>query len=117
MQWSNDKELFGQMRDVLYSAVIGDILDKMHYYHQFLPWRIQPLDKNMVVAGRAMTVLEADAFEDVSDSHNPVMNNPFGLMLEALDDIKEDEADVYPYADSGGGGSCGKCIPPRYQGN
>lgn len=37
MQWSNDKELFGQMRDVLYSAVIGDILDKMHYYHQFLP--------------------------------------------------------------------------------
>ncbi|MBS5605647.1 MAG: RraA family protein [Enterocloster asparagiformis] len=91
MQWSNDKELFGQMRDVLYSAVIGDILDKMHYYHQFLPWRIQPLDKNMVVAGRAMTVLEADAFEDVSDSHNPVMNKPFGLMLEALDDIKEDE--------------------------
>ena len=56
MQWSNDKELFGQMRDVLHSAVIGDILDKMHYYHQFLPWRIQPLDKNMVVAGRAMTV-------------------------------------------------------------
>ena len=91
MQWSNDKELFGQMRDVLYSAVIGDILDKMHYYHQFLPWRIQPLDKNMVVVGRAMTVLEADAFEDVSDSHNPVMNKPFGLMLEALDDIKEDE--------------------------
>lgn len=78
MQWSDDKELFGKMREVLYSAVIGDILDKMHYYHQFLPWRIQPLDKGMVVAGRAMTVLEADAFEDVSDSHNPVMNKPFG---------------------------------------
>lgn len=95
--------------------------------------RIQPLDKNMVVAGRAMTVLEADAFEDVSDSHNPVMNKPFGLMLEALDDIKEDEVYICTGASPdyalvgelmctrmqilGGGGSCGKWIPPRYQGN
>lgn len=91
MKWENDKELFQTMREVLYSAVIGDILDKMQEYHQFLPWKIQPLNPGMVVAGRAMPVLEADAFEELSNAHNPVMSRPFGLMLEAIDDIKEDE--------------------------
>lgn len=91
MTWSNDKEMFEMMRKDLYSAVIGDILDKMHYLHQFLPWRVQPIADHMVVAGRAMPVLEADAFEEVSDGQNPIMKKSFGLMLEALDDLKEDE--------------------------
>lgn len=91
LTWKNDEELFALMRKELYSAVIGDILDKMHYYHQFLPWRIQPVREHMVVAGRAMTVLEADAFEELSAGQNPIMQKPFGLMLEALDDIKKDE--------------------------
>lgn len=89
--WNNDKELFHLMRNKLYSAVLGDILDKMHYFHQFLPQRIQPIGLDMVVAGRAMPVLEADAFEELSDGRNPIMKKPFGLMLEALDDLKEDE--------------------------
>lgn len=89
--WNDDRELFAIMRAALYSAVIGDILDKMHRYHQFLPARVQPIREHMVVAGRAMTVLEADAFEELSDGHNPIMKQNFGLMLEALDDLKEDE--------------------------
>lgn len=89
--WKNDDELFEIMRRELYSAVLGDILDKMHYFHQFLPQRIQPIDKNMVLAGRAMTVLEADAFEELSNGQNPIMRKPFGLMLEALDDLKKNE--------------------------
>lgn len=89
--WSDDNELFELMKRELYSAVLGDILDKMGYLHQFLPWRIQPLSDDMVVAGRAMPVLEADAFEELSDGKNPVMKKPFGLMLEALDDLKENE--------------------------
>lgn len=91
IQWNNDDELFEIMRRELYSAVIGDILDKMHYYHQFLPYKIQPIDRDMVVAGRAMTVLEADAFEELSNGQNPIMKKPFGLMLEALDDLKKNE--------------------------
>lgn len=91
LTWKNDNELFEIMRKELYSAVLGDILDKMHCFHQFLPWKIQPLEDNMVIAGRAMTVLEADAFEELSDGHNPIMKKPFGLMLEALDDLKENE--------------------------
>lgn len=89
--WKDDNELFAMMKKELYSAVIGDILDKMNYRHQFLPQRIQPMREEMVVAGRAMPVLEADAFEELSDGQNPVMKKNFGLMLEALDDLKENE--------------------------
>lgn len=89
--WKNDKELFEMMKKELYSAVLGDILDKMHYLHQFLPQHIQPIRMDMVVAGRAMPVLEADAFEELSNGQNPIMRKPFGLMLEALDDLKENE--------------------------
>lgn len=89
--WKNDDELFELMRNELYSAVVGDILDKMHYFHQFLPQKVQPIQNHMVVAGRAMTVLEADAFEELSQGQNPIMKKPFGLMLEALDDLKKNE--------------------------
>lgn len=89
--WKNDDALFNLMKNQLYSAVLGDILDKMHYFHQFLPQRIQPIEKHMTVAGRAMTVLEADAFGELSQGQNPIMNKPFGLMLEALDDLKKNE--------------------------
>lgn len=92
--WSSDKELFRIIRTELYAAVIGDVLDKMNYLHQFLPSRIQPIQDSMVVAGRAMTVLEADTFEELSAGYNPIMKKPFGLMLEALDDLKEDEVYV-----------------------
>lgn len=91
LTWKDDGELFALMRRHLYSAVIGDILDKMGRLHQFLPQRVQPVREDMVVAGRAMPVLEADAFEELSNGQNPVMKRSFGLMLEALDDLKENE--------------------------
>lgn len=93
--WSSDGELFSIAKEELFTAVVGDIMDKMGYYHQFLPPNIRPLDDNMVLIGRAMTVLEADCFQELNPNHieesNGVMNKPFGLMLEALDDIKKDE--------------------------
>lgn len=91
LTWKNDREMFEIMRSALYSAVIGDILDQMGYYHQFLPQRIQPMQPDMLLAGRAMTVLEADAFGDFTQSRNPMLTKPFGLMLEAIDDLKENE--------------------------
>lgn len=91
IMWKNDDELFKIMKETLYSSVVGDILDKMNYLHQFLPWKIQPLQDDMIIAGRAMPVLEADAFEEMSDGQNLVMKKHFGLMLEALDDLKKNE--------------------------
>ncbi|MFV0505122.1 MAG: RraA family protein [Bacteroidales bacterium] len=90
--WKNDEELFGFIRNELYTAVVGDIMDKMGLIHQFLPPQIRPLKEKMMLVGRAMPVLEADCFEELSpDSQNPLMNKAFGLMLEALDDIKPGE--------------------------
>jgi regulator of RNase E activity RraA len=89
---SPDTDLFSSARKELFSAVIGDVMDKMGFLHQFLPPAIIPLDRSMVVCGRAMTVLEADCFdESIEGSHNPVSARPFGLMLEALDDLKTNE--------------------------
>lgn len=93
--WKTDGELFELVRKELYTAVVGDIMDKMGYTRQFLPPRVQPLSEDMFVVGRAMTVLEADTFEELSSSgHNPILSKPFGLMLEALDDLKENEVYV-----------------------
>ncbi|MEM9835837.1 MAG: RraA family protein [Bacteroidota bacterium] len=90
--WQTDADLFAIVREELFTAVIGDIMDKMGRFHQFLPPQIQPLRDDMFLVGRAMTVLEADCFEDLPTvSHNPIMQQPFGLMLQALDDLKQDE--------------------------
>lgn len=88
--WENDDALFALMRKVLYTAVVGDIMDQMGYYHQFLPPHIRPLREDMVLAGRAMTVLEEDKLpgEEIQD---PLHSRPFGLMLEALDNLKPNE--------------------------
>lgn len=91
-KWENDDELFSIIKKELYTAVVGDIMDKMGFLHQFLPPQIQPLKDTMSLVGRAMTVLEADTFEELSiGSANPIMAKPFGLMLEALDDLKKNE--------------------------
>jgi regulator of RNase E activity RraA len=90
--WTTDDELFGMARRELFTAVVGDIMDKLRLFHQFLPREIQPLDRAMVTIGRALPVLEADYFEEVcTGSHNPVSAKPFGLMFEALDDLRSNE--------------------------
>ena len=95
IDWNDDDGLFSLARQELFTAVVGDIMDKMGFLRQFLPPRIRPLRNDMVVIGRAMTVLEADVFEEsVLPRNNPVMDKPFGLMLEALDDLKKNEVYV-----------------------
>ena len=90
--WRSDDELFQLARRELFTAVVGDVMDKLGLRRQFLSPAIQPLRDDMVVLGRAMPVLEADVFEEkVAGSANPLMTKPFGLMLEALDDLKPNE--------------------------
>ncbi|MBJ6367195.1 RraA family protein [Snuella sedimenti] len=90
--WNTDDQLFTAARKELFTAVIGDAMDKMNLLHQFLPPKIHPLKADMFLIGRAMPVLEADTFEELSiGSNNKLMAKPFGLMLEALDDLKKNE--------------------------
>lgn len=90
MKWKNDKETFQMMREKLYTAVVGDVMDQMGLRHQFLPPRIQPLNKKMVLVGRAMTVREMD-LDKLTPEAKALEGHLFGLMLDALDDLKEDE--------------------------
>lgn len=94
MRFESDSEMFAAMRKSLFTAVVGDVLDKMGLLHQFLPPRFRPIRDDMVVLGRAMPVLEADWFGAGETSQNPFMAKPFGLMFEALDDLKRDEVYV-----------------------
>ena len=90
--WTDDKQLFDTARKELFTALVGDVLDKMGYQHQFLAPTIKPLRQDMVTIGRAMPVLEADVFtEKTEGTHNPLMNKPFGIMFEALDSLQPDE--------------------------
>ena len=90
--WNSDEELFALAKRELFTAVVGDVMDKRGLLHQFLPPRLQPLRDDMVAIGRAMPVLEADVFAEAeTNSHNPAMAKPFGLMLEALDDLQPNE--------------------------
>lgn len=89
--YNTDKELFHLMKTELFTAVVGDILDKLGFLHQFLPQAIRPLNDSMVIVGRAMPVLESDFFEEKYQGNNSISSKQFGLMLEALDDLKENE--------------------------
>jgi regulator of RNase E activity RraA len=90
--WNNDSDLFSLIRSELFTCVVGDGMDKLDLQHQFLPPAIRPLRNDMVVVGRAMPVLSVDVFvEKIRGTANPLMEKPFGLMLEALDDLHAHE--------------------------
>ena len=93
--YADDAELFATLRRELFTAVIGDCLDKMGFLHQFLPPAIMPVRDDMVVIGRAMPVLEADVLgETLSPAAGAPGERAFGLMLDALDDLAPGEVYV-----------------------
>jgi regulator of RNase E activity RraA len=83
-----------RIASVLYTPVIGDILDGLGYSHQFLPQPIQPILLEMRLAGRAFPVQIADAWGK--------QQAPFGRMTEALDSILPGEI----YIATGGSMNC-----------
>jgi regulator of RNase E activity RraA len=91
----SSESFFELIRRELYTAVVGDVMDSIGFRHQFLPPQIKPLRNDMIVVGRSMPVLEADVFTEAHDAaSNSVMSRPFGLMLQALDDLRPDEVYV-----------------------
>jgi 4-hydroxy-4-methyl-2-oxoglutarate aldolase len=91
-KFPDDAALFASMRTHLFTAVVGDVLDKMGYLHQFLPPEIRPLREDMVAIGRAMPVLEADFFlSSNAEGRGEFASKPFGLMFRALDSLKPHE--------------------------
>jgi regulator of RNase E activity RraA len=94
MQIVDDENRFHRMISVLYTPVIGDILDGLGYSHQFLPQTIHPIQLGMRIVGRAFPVQIADAWGK--------QDAPFGKMTEALDSILPGEI----YIATGGSMNC-----------
>ncbi len=93
--WADDNELFALARRELFTSVVGDAMDNLQFFHQFLPPAIQPLRRDMVVIGRAMPVLSVDVFQErITGTANGLAEKPFGLMLDALDDLRPNEVYV-----------------------
>ena len=84
---SNHTESLAIIREKLFTAVVGDVMDSLGLLRQFLPPEIRPLRDDMIVLGRSMPVLQRDLA-------NGPPAKPFGLMLEALDDLKAGEVYV-----------------------
>jgi 4-hydroxy-4-methyl-2-oxoglutarate aldolase len=86
---SNDmteEEMFSTFRSLLYTPVVGDVLDSLGRYHQFLPRTVQPIREDMKLIGRAMPVRLADVYGP--------QKKPFGKLTEALDQLREGEVYV-----------------------
>jgi regulator of RNase E activity RraA len=79
----DDGALLALIARKLFTAVVGDVLDRMGHTRQFLPAEIQPLDRAMVLAGRARTV----KLERVADESD----RDYGLLFEALDSLRPGE--------------------------
>ena len=62
--WNSDDELYSMAERELSTCVVGDVMDKIGLQKQFLPPQIQPLQREMLVIGRAMPVLSVDVFAE-----------------------------------------------------
>lgn len=94
LAWGNEKQLFDLFKNELYTPVVGDILDELGCYHQFLPQPIKPIRNEDKLIGRAMPVLMIDVYGP--------QKKPFGKLTEALDQLKEGEI----YVATGGDMRC-----------
>lgn len=81
-----DKELFATIRDRLFTAVIGDVMDTAGLNRQFMPPSVRPIQETMVV-GRAMPVQVTDVAPDEKDT-------AYGLLFRALDNLQPGEVYV-----------------------
>jgi 4-hydroxy-4-methyl-2-oxoglutarate aldolase len=79
-------QILSVLRDGLFTAVVGDVMDTLGLTRQFLPPEIRPLNADLTIAGRAMPVHEADIAPGEEDDAGA-----FGLMFKALDDLKVGE--------------------------
>jgi regulator of RNase E activity RraA len=82
-EWNNEQEFLSLIRDELYTPVVGDILDALGRYHQFLPQPIHPAGEGMKIVGRAMPALMIDVYGP--------QKKPFGDLTEALDQLEPGE--------------------------
>ncbi len=86
---SDVKNLFSEIRERLYTAVLSDVLDGLDFRDQAFPSSIRPLDDSLMMVGYARTGLYREVHEVVPDE------NPYELEIALVDDLKPDEVAVF----------------------
>ena len=82
-------EDFNELQNILYSAVIADVLDETNdkiVRNNAMDNMIRPLSSEMKVMGRVFTILAVDAYEQPKE--------PYKLELEAIDNLKKGDVVV-----------------------
>ena len=82
MEKSGSDALIEDMRAGFFCALLSDVLDGLGYTKQVLPACIRPLDEELVMVGRARTMLYADVY----DAPKPD-ENPYELEIELVDSL------------------------------
>jgi regulator of RNase E activity RraA len=86
MRGLKDAELFQLMEEHLYTGVICDTLDELGYRNQAMNEKIRPLSREMIIVGRAKTILAVDVYH----THE----NPYETEIQSIDSIKPGEVAV-----------------------
>ncbi len=70
----------------LYTAVVSDTLDQLGYRDQVMNANINPMTDQLVLVGRARTLLAVDYYEPLSD--------PYGVELKFIDTLNQGDVVV-----------------------
>lgn len=79
---------FAKYSELLYSAVLSDVLDAMGHPNQAMRPFVRPVDESRVLMGRARTGLYAAHFGDRGQE------NPYHLEMNLVDSLKRDDVAV-----------------------
>ena len=80
---------FVNLRDVLYTSVLSDVLDDHCYTSQAMRPFIRPLDEDKVLFGRARTGLYTVVYDA------PDGENPYDVEIALVDDLKANDISVF----------------------
>lgn len=89
-------DVIAEMREQFFCALVSDALDGLGYMHQALPPHIRPLDDELVMVGRARTMLYVDVYE-----RPPEGENPYELEIELVDSLTANQVAVCACGASG----------------
>lgn len=85
-----------EMRKSFFCALLSDVLDGLGYMDQALPATIRPLDEDLVMVGRARTMLYADVHAQPAAGENP-----YELEIRLVDSLGKDDIAVCACGASG----------------
>ncbi|KAA9346755.1 RraA family protein [Larkinella humicola] len=88
LNFPSDEERFSWIKENLYVPVVCDVLDGLGYRNQAMHHRLRPLDPDhCVIVGRARTFRWMDT--------DYVMDDPYGLEIEAMDALGKGDVVVH----------------------